>query len=57
MSVSAILFMRHANDMRAVACLGPTIFSTLSHTRTTFGGKIMEHKIYILTSSTTFVLK
>jgi hypothetical protein len=61
--VYVALVIQHIKRMRriilsSVVCLDPPYFSTLSHKRQDFragGGGVIEHKMCVLISSTTFV--
>jgi hypothetical protein len=58
--VSVALFIQHSTCMRHivtsfVAPLAPPYFSTLFHKRHDFREKVIDHKIYVLILSTTFV--
>jgi len=59
MSVCLALVMQYSMRMRhiviSLACLAVRYFSTLSHKRHDFWGeKIIEYRMYVLISSTTF---
>jgi hypothetical protein len=58
--VSVALVIQHAKHMRRIilssaTCLAIPYFTTLSHKRHDFREKVIEHKIYVLIFSTTFV--
>jgi hypothetical protein len=58
--VSVVLVIQHAKRMRRiilsfVASLALPNFATLSHKRNDFRQKAIEHKMYILIFSSTFV--
>jgi hypothetical protein len=59
-SVSAALFIQHANRMRriilsSVACLALPYFSTLSHKCHDFRKYVIKNKVRVLIFTTTFV--
>jgi hypothetical protein len=56
--MSVAFVIRQAKRMRTVkpvACPPLAYFSTLSHKDTIFGEEVIEHKMCVLISSTTFV--
>jgi len=60
--VSVILVTQHTKRMRRVmlsfvACLWLSQFSTLSNKQHHFRNKVIDHKVYVLVSSKTFVRK